>query len=128
VDYRPEVEAIFIGGPQDGERKVLRTCNPAPVIYVFEYPIGLFYESRHPELTLKPYIREYKHVATTPNGVAVYECEPLRCRHHFSVEVETAQGADIAQTRKVLNDLLKHIDGHHEAFPSGIVSAEVVDD
>lgn len=128
-----EVEnAIFVGGPWDGERHAL-IGMASPVIYFHESPPGMMlyiFPSRHRDLTLKPYIREYRRIGRTPGGVAIYEIvpQPERCTHVFTVEVEGANGSDLAVARECLQEVLDRIVAARGAFTGGIYSAKIVAD
>jgi hypothetical protein len=109
--------AIFIGGPYDGLTKVF----PFGVndLVVFEFDLRRGYRVR---------TKRYFKVHESANASTVtFELEEPE-KHFFVVEVDTADGAAEAQVEKILDDLLKHIDGHHEAFPSGVEAARVTKD
>lgn len=116
------VEALFLGGPLDGQRKALRRAMPVFDVLRFDLrPLNDVWE--YGELPQPTRLR-YERTHITASGVHIYE--PIEDeKHYFVVEVDTVPGADEGQVEHILNDLLAHIDGHVEAFPSGVRAARV---
>jgi hypothetical protein len=107
--------ALFIGGLLDGKRRK---------VSLYQKHIFIFDDSSSSRVF--PCVREYLHVTTTPAGVRIFEVQPLRATTKFTVEVEHHPDTDPALAESVLSDLLKHIDGHTDAFTAGVDGARIV--
>jgi hypothetical protein len=110
------VKSFFIGGPLDGQTKVMRAA---------ECWIVLELNSRQWSWRQRKYVKVHESIDGT---TAVFEFEPYQPKFFFTVEVDAVEGSSEKQIEKILDDLLKHIDGHHEAFLSGVEAARVTKD
>lgn len=109
-------KAIFIGGPLDGQTKAMRA---APYFTVIQF------SSRTWAWRQRRYVKVHE---SADGATAVYEFEPYAEKFYFTVEVDAAEGSSEKKVAQILNDLLQHIDGHHEAFPAGVTAARVLTD
>lgn len=116
-------EALFLGGPRDGQRKAL-LCVPQEYD-VLKFDLSALNDPLWDYGTLPPPVKyRYEKTHVTASGVHIYE--PVEDeKFYFVVEVDAVAGASEQQAEHILGDLLTHIDGHHEAFPSGIKAARV---